>query len=236
MCGRFARYVENQLLIEMLLTELPDLDIATFQDLGPAYNASPGQDLLAVGRSRPEHSHKFSMLRWGLIPSFARDLKGNHPINARAETIAQNGMFRRPFSRQRCLILASGFYEWRTDAPAPGVRGKPAKTPFFFTLRERPLMVLAGIYDVAKIGEQTHTTTCIVTNEANATVQPVHARMPVILAPGDFRRWCDPTIDGQGVADLLRPFPAEAMHLEPAQALLNRAPKLEDGSGRAAAD
>src|SRR5665647_3762098 len=134
-----------------------------------------------------EHDHvELVLMEWGLIPHWAKDLKSSkHPINARAETLAERPMFRGLLKHNRCLIPASGFYEWKQDGPR--------KEPYYIHLKESPLFAFAGLYDVwDDANGEAHPTYTIITTEANDLVAPLHNRMPVILRPEDEIRWLSP--------------------------------------------
>lgn len=189
MCGRFAlQSIPKQILDEFVIIPPPIL---------PRYNIAPTQKapVVLVG-----HDDKPVMdeLRWGLIPSWAKDASvGVRAINARAETIAEKPTFRDAFRKRRCLVPASGFYEWRRD-------GK-TKTPYYFTSREEPV-VFAGLWERWTDGAETIYSFTIITTEANGMMAPIHDRMPVILQRSDWRTWLDPDCqDRSRLQSLLRP-------------------------------
>jgi putative SOS response-associated peptidase YedK len=168
--------------------------------------------------------HELALVKWGLVVPWAKDAK-SALINARAEGIADKPMFRRAFRSQRCLIPASGFYEWQ--APADG--GK-RKTPYLFTITDRDadadLFAFAGLWEMWKdrtSGEELRTC-AIITTTPNALVAPVHDRMPVILRREDEDEWLDPGEQDTGrLTALLQPYPTERMTALPAnQADLRR--------------
>lgn len=131
------------------------------------------------------------------------EIRGFSTINARAETIATSRTFREPFKKRRCLIPASGFYEW----------ARSNRQPYAFDLSSGSMMGIAGLWDAWKDpsdGRWLQSFT-IVTTEANELVAPVHERMPVILHPRDFDRWLSREEPERPPVDLLRPFPAEEM-------------------------
>jgi putative SOS response-associated peptidase YedK len=144
-----------------------------------------------------------------LVPFFTKDLaslKGFSTINARAETVATTANYREPFKKRRCLVPASGFYEWkRLDAKN--------KQPYAFDLVNGAMMAFAGLWDAWKdpANGQWLQTFTIITTDANELMAPVHNRMPVILHPGNFDRWLSREETHQPPIDLLRPFPADEM-------------------------
>jgi putative SOS response-associated peptidase YedK len=150
-------------------------------ELVPRYNIAATQVcpiVIAVGKLRELH-----MTRWGLVPSWSRDISlGARMANAPAEALEDKPTFRAPFHAQRCLVPASGYYEWQTEGAK--------KQPYKIALRNRALFAFAGIWEkwAPEIGEPVETF-AIITTHANRLVSEVHDRMPVILAPADYQRW-----------------------------------------------
>lgn len=204
MCGRYT------------LTDPADLE--ELAELGetlawtPRYNVAPTQSV-PVLRSR-EGRLELALLRWGLVPSWAKDLRiGNRMANARAETVMDKPAFRAAFRRRRCLVPATGFYEWR----ALGEGRRSPKQPYFIRPKSRRAMCFAGLWEhwQGPAGEAVESFT-IITTEANGTVRPIHERMPVIIAARDYRRWLDPQDhDVEGLAELLVPAPDDMLELYP---------------------
>ena len=166
-----------------------------------------------VRQSRDSGHRELILARWGLVPFFTKDLssvKGLSTINARAETIATAATWREPFKKRRCLVPASGFYEWPKE-------GKPPKQPYAFELSNGNLFAFAGLWDAWKDG-QGHwlQSFAIVTTEANELMARIHPRMPVILHSRDYDRWLDREEVEQLPLDLLRPFESEAMEMHEA--------------------
>ena len=142
-----------------------------------------------------------------MVPFFAKDSKiGYSTVNARAETVTTSPVFREAMKRRRCLVPATGFYEWQK-------LDKKAKQPWTIELADGDVFAFAGLWDRWKdraTGGVLETYT-IITTDPNDLVQPLHDRMPVILAPQDYDRWLDPGDPERPPIDLLRPFPAERM-------------------------
>jgi putative SOS response-associated peptidase YedK len=192
----------------------------------PRYNIAPTQPVAVVrvlgGR------RQLNLVRWGLVPSWVEDPRDfSLLINARAETAAERPAFSAALRYRRCLFPATGFYEWRRGSN--GVR-----QPYWIRARSTGLIALAGLWETwsDRDGGEIDTA-CILTTSANATVAPVHDRMPVIIAPGDFDRWLanrgDPSDE---IADLLRPPPDDLLEAVPigdrVNDVANDGPDLQD--------
>jgi putative SOS response-associated peptidase YedK len=197
MCGRFSLTQSVAALSEAFdLDDLPEWQ--------PRYNIAPTQSVLAIA-SLPANAPQARLLRWGLVPSWATDLTiGAKLINARAETVAEKPSFRAAFKQRRCLILADGFYEWqRTD--------RKTKQPYYFQLADQQPFAFAGLWEHWQ-GDDTVVETCtILTTQANDLLQPVHDRMPVIIAPEHYSQWIDLTTTAESLQQLLHPYAANAM-------------------------
>jgi putative SOS response-associated peptidase YedK len=143
-------------------------------------------------------------MRWGLIPSWAKDKK-TLLINARADTVFTKPAFRTSAKRRRCLILADGYYEWKTLGPK-------LKQPYYFRPADSKPIAFAGIWDSWN-GEREPVESCsIITTDANDLSAAIHDRMPVILRGEEADAWIDPDVDEpKTLAGLLRPFPADEM-------------------------
>jgi putative SOS response-associated peptidase YedK len=213
MCGRFT------------LTELdPDLIAKTFSlesvipDLPPRYNIAPTQPVAAVIRDAESGRNALAVMRWGLIPHWAKDPTiGSRMINARAETVADKPSFRVALCRRRCLIVADGFYEWQPQPDGP-------KAPVYITLRDHVPFGFAGLYERWTEPEsgEVLTTCTIITTRPNDLLAPIHNRMPVILPRAAYDRWLDPAItDGAQVTPLLKSYPADQMIAYPVSRRVN---------------
>ena len=178
------------------------------------FNVAPSQSI-AVVRINSKGDRVLGTAKWGLIPSWAGPKPKAKPINARAETVATSGMFKKAFDRRRCLIPADGFYEWQG--------AKPPKQPYFFRRPDDSLFAFAGIWErwSAGDGAEPVDTVAILTTTANDVVQPVHARMPVMLSrESEFDRWLNRDSPGSAVVDLLKPFD-QPMTAEPVSTRVN---------------
>jgi len=205
MCGRYGRRADKQRIAEWMQTRNTDV----FDDsyLAPSYNVAP-QSLQPVVRLDSETGEReLAIMRWGLIPFFAKDAKiAYSTINARAETVATSPVFREPMKRRRCLVPATGFYEWQA-------LDKKSKQPWTIELVDGNLFAFAGLWDrwKDKAKGQPLETYTIITTDPNELLEPIHNRMPVILSPQNYSRWLDPGEPSQLPIDLLRPYPAEEM-------------------------
>ncbi|MCH8808243.1 MAG: SOS response-associated peptidase [Proteobacteria bacterium] len=202
MCGRYSLTTPVEAVRKVF-------DFPERPNLAPRANIAPSQDVAAVRLASGESGEvgrRFVWLRWGLIPAWAKDPAiGNRTINARAETLAEKPAFRAAFRERRCLIVADGFYEWKTEAGG--------KQPYRITLVDGGPFALAGLWErwADPHGGAAIESCTIVTTEANARLRAIHPRMPVILAPGAFDPWLDPATPGAEAQGLLGPYPSEAL-------------------------
>ena len=153
---------------------------------------------------------EFRNLRWGLIPSWAKDpAMGSRMINARSETVASKPAYRSAFRERRCLILADGFYEWR-----PVDKGKQ---PYYIALQSGDPFAFAGLWERWEGPDGTVLETCtLLTTEPNDLVRPIHDRMPVILAETNYHLWLDTSVEKpDALKPLLGPYPADTMEAFP---------------------
>lgn len=210
MCGRYTLRAPASELAEVFgLFDLPELE--------PRYNIAPTQVVPVVRWDADRGQRVLVKLKWGLIPSWSKDPKmGYSMTNARAETVAEKPSFRQAFVRRRCLIVADGFYEWRQE-PLP-------KQPFFIHRPDDRPMAFAGLWERwQRNGLDIESCTIIVT-EANATMEPIHDRMPVILPPESWGIWLDPDFeDRRSLQSLLVPDPTEQLELLPVSTVVNNA-------------
>ncbi len=162
-------------------------------------------------------------MRWGLVPSWAKDPKiGDRLINARAESVAEKPAFKTAFRKRRCILPADGFYEWQA------VPGQKRKQPMFVHRVDGEPLAFAGLWEVWRDHEQPETpwllSCTIVTTRANATMAPVHDRMPVILPEGAWDTWLDPRVDDRARLEaLLVPAADDLIELWPVSTMVNSA-------------
>lgn len=205
MCGRYLLRAPLDLLQRAFrFGERPNL--------APRYNIAPTQTVPIVRRARGGEGRELALVRWGLVPAWAKDLSiGSRMINARAEGIATKPAFRAAFKARRCLVPADGFYEW---AKLDG-----RKQPMLIRLRSGEPFAFAGLWEIWRSPDGPLETCAIVTTEPNAVTAPIHNRMPVILDPDDYNRWLDPSRPGG--EELLRPCPAEWLEAYPVSPKVN---------------
>jgi putative SOS response-associated peptidase YedK len=188
--------------------------LAAPPDVHPHYNIAPMTDVPIV-RLSADGSRELVRMRWGMVPRWAKDPSiGAKMINARGETIQDKPSFRTAYRRHRCLIPADGFYEWMS-AGTP-----PRKQPVHVGMKDASLFAFGGLFERWRSDADEVLDTCtIVTTEANSLLAGVHVRMPMIVAPENYARWLDP--GNAEVADLIAPYPSEAMTFYPVSTRVN---------------
>ncbi|WP_058555823.1 SOS response-associated peptidase [Thiohalocapsa sp. ML1] len=216
MCGRFVQHADPEIYASRYAAEL---DPDALGDWRPSFNMAPTRPVLAI-RAGKTGGRELTALRWGLIPSWSKGPDNRYSmINARAETVASKPAYRSAFRARRCVIPAEGFYEWR--APAAGA-GK-AKQPYFIHRRDGAHSLLAGLWEYWRPEDGAPVQSCtIIVTDANASIAPIHDRMPVVLAPAALDAWLDPgNSDAAALQALLRPAPAEDWVLRPVSPRVN---------------
>ncbi len=201
MCGRYNLIADAQAFIDAF-------QVINRLDWRPRYNIAPSQEVPAI-RQETE-GRKAVLLRWGLIPHWAKEEKfGYRTINARAETVHTKPAFRSAFKRRRCLIPATGFYEWR--------KLNRHKQPYNIRLKDRELFAFAGLWEHWQSPEGAEIESCtIIVTDANEVLKPIHDRMPVILDPDQYDSWLDPQLqDPEILKPLLKPYPSERLEYWP---------------------
>ena len=227
MCGRFTLRTPLTMLAQQFLFDLDDLP-AGFT-LTPRSNICPTQMIPAVRQLAEGSPRQLALLRWGLIPSWCKDSKGAAKlINARVETVAEKPSFRSAFARRRCLLLADGYYEWRSEG------GR--KIPHWFRRRDEQPFAFAGLWESwlvpdddplfdktaadAGAGQRRLESATLITTTANELSAPIHDRMPVILHPDHYDLWLNPTTkDLSRLQSLLRPYPSDDLKVEPVESI-----------------
>ncbi len=230
MCGRYVSASPPEELARYFGATPPA--VALPED----YNVAPTDRVYAV-RARDGH-RAIEVLRWGLVPFWAKDAKiGSRMINARSETVAEKPAFRRAFQAKRCLVPATGFYEWKTLDALPGA--KPRKQPYFIHRADDEPLAMAGLWDrwhpkaddgSDLPGLEPLETCSILTTSANSTMRPIHDRMPVFVPASAWDEWLDPAADPVALQRLFVPAPAELLTLQPVSTAVNnvrnRGPEL----------
>ena len=200
MCGRYT-LIESDENLEAWF----DAVMEEVEEYGPNYNVAPTHNMPVVGQNR-EGQQTIQQFRWGLLPFWAKDKKvGYSMINARAESVDTKKSFKRSFERYRCLIPASGFYEWKGE--------KGNKTPYYIHPTHEPMFAFAGLYNVWKSPEgEKIPTYSIITTDANQKMKDLHDRMPAMLLKEEWNEWLDPdNHNTQALKELLNPFPDDAI-------------------------
>ena len=206
MCGRYSL-----ICIDDLGNRFRIFD--PIMGLRSRFNVAPASEMPVVVRSDRNH---LAIMRWGLIPSWTKDIRATKPlINARAETLGEKPAFRSLLNARRCLVPASGFFEWKKD----GNR----KCPVYFRLTDDPLFSFAGLFDQWHNPEGvTVSTYTIITCDANSLVAPSHDRMPVILSRATEERWLSPDpVTPEEQKQILVPYPAGLMEAVVVSDLVN---------------
>jgi putative SOS response-associated peptidase YedK len=228
MCGRFVQTASPELLVDQF-----HVDEVQTEAHEPSYNVAPRASIYAVrdrivgvdddgGRDEHERRRYLSELRWGLIPSWAKDPKmGDRMINARAESVAEKPAYRRAFERHRCLVPMEGFYEWQ------GRGAGRRKQPMFVHRRDGQRLAVAGLWsawkDRAEPDADWLRTAVIITTDGNEMMRPIHDRMPVVLEERDWEQWLDPEAkDLDALQALLVPAAEDVLVAYPVGPLVNK--------------
>jgi len=210
MCGRYAFYLPHEAMVRLFGLE----DDAPLVEA--RYNVAPSNFVPAI-RNDKAGVRKLSLLHWGLVPSWARDRKiGYRMINARSETVPEKPSFRNAFRRRRCLVPASGFYEWKKEGDR--------KIPYFISMKDTEGFAFAGLWERWREHDDAEPldSLTICTTAANDFMKPLHERMPVILKPGDYDAWLDRNNSGDEVTyALLKPWSRENLRAWPVSTVVN---------------
>jgi len=222
LCGRFTLRTPSAEWCQLLL---PQMDCTQFSfDEPPRYNIAPTQSIVCIIRESTDRSRTPIKARWGLVPSWAKDLAiGTRMINARCETVDCKPSFRKAFASRRCLIPTDGYYEWKKLADG--------KQPFLIQRNDGGLLAMAGLWEensrIAEDGTPVRTCT-IITTDANQMTSAIHDRMPVFLSQRDHEQWLDPGYrETEKLKALLAPAPEELLQVTPVSRHVN-SPKNDD--------
>lgn len=211
MCGRYTLKENKEQVASWL-----DAVLEGFEDYEPNYNVAPSNEMpvMVDDKSRQRLVYPF---RWGLLPFWAKEQKTSYSmINARAESLADKKSFKPCFESQRCIVPASGFYEWKGE--------KGNKTPYYIYPTHEPMFAFAGLYNVWHAPDDSARipTYTIVTTDANRTMEELHDRMPAMLLKEEWDEWLDrDNHDTGALQELLRPFPDDALSYYPVSKAVN---------------
>lgn len=213
MCGRYSLVTTESLAKRFdVMAETYDM---VADKIEPHYNISPGQ-FNPIIRSI-DGKNEVALMKWGLVPFWAKDSKqAYNMINARAESIATKPAYRKSFKTQRCIVPANGFFEWQK------YEGDGQKQPYYIHLKNQEIMGFAGLYDEweEENGKKNKTYT-IITTDANAQMEKIHDRMPVILGPEDEKVWLSDA-PSELLSSLLVPYQGDYMEMYPISTAVNR--------------
>ncbi len=209
MCNRYRLTHSKQYLAERFQAsdEIEDR---------PRYNIAPTQPVVTVRKEHGRKTRKFTTMRWGLIPSWAKDMTiGSRTLNARSETVTTTPAFRQSILTKRCLIPADGFYEWQKMGSV--------KQPYCFEVGEGEVFAFGGLWDQWRSPDGEIIESCtILTTTPNSLVGDMHDRMPVIVTPDKYDVWLDPDVtDFDAIRDSLKPYDVAQMRCYPVSTKLN---------------
>lgn len=209
MCGRFALTVSPENISKYFHVE--DVTEEIHQ-----YNIAPGQLIKSIIQT-PNDKRKITSMKWGLIPSWTKDpSKGVKTINARAETVHTKPSFRNAIRYRRCIIPASGFYEWE--------KVEKRKVPYYIHLKSNEPIGFAGLWDKWKGNNGSVIESCtILTTSSNNLLKPIHDRMPVIIHPNEYELWLDREMnEPDKLKSIFQPYPSEMLTLYRISNLVNK--------------
>lgn len=210
MCGRFTLTADPN----DLRKAFPWLNIP--ETMSARYNIAPTQPVAVVPN---DGKNQLDFYVWGLIPFWSKDPSiGSRMINARSETLAEKPAFKAAFRRRRCLIPASGFYEWKTP------KDQKTKIPMYIQMKGGKPFGFAGLWERWESPDGSEILSCtIITTQSNELLRGIHDRMPVILSPQSIPLWLDPHEQpSQELNKLLKPYPAEEMITFPVSRMVNK--------------
>lgn len=210
MCGRFTLLIPGEELAESFQLE-------SAPTLAPRYNIAPTQPVAAVRHNSDRGRRELVHMHWGLVPFWAKDPSiGSRMINARSETVSEKPAFRAAFKYRRCIVPASGFYEWRKQ--------NGHKQPYYIHHKDGAPLALAGLWEHWQSADGSELESCtILTTTPNDMMRDLHNRMPVILEPADYDVWLQSDGQNQGeLQHLLRPAADEMLTAYPVTTFVNR--------------
>jgi putative SOS response-associated peptidase YedK len=208
MCGRY-----DNLIARDAYRGLFKVQRLAKSNFPPRYNIAPTDQIPIVRIDPRDREREVVMARWGLIPFWMKEKPKVPHINARAETVDKLPMFREAFAKRRCLIPATGFYEWE--------KRENGKQPYRFTRKDLEPFAFAGIWEFARIGDEDILSSAIIVGEANSLVSSIHNRMPVMLMAEDYDRWLGPVTDAHELKEMLKPYDPSLMEAYAVSRLVN---------------
>ncbi len=216
MCGRYVVAYDPETLVS-------GFSLTRVAPFPKRWNVAPQSPVPVVYETR-EGERIAETMRWGLVPHWAQDERIGHKLNnARAETVFDKPSFRQAVRRRRCLLPASGFYEWQP--PGPGLPAKTPKQPWYISAADGAPLAMAGLFEAWRQSDQAEwvLTCCIITTVANALMAPIHDRMPVLLPPEAWGRWLSRSPqDAAALAPMLQPCPPERLRAWPVSRAVSR--------------
>lgn len=200
MCGRYTLFADAIVIADRFY--IVNLDQSLIR---PRYNIAPSQNVAAIVRDDNKQENRLGMLRWGLVPVWAKDMSiGYKMINARSETVHQKPAYKRLLKKRRCLIPATGFFEWKK------LDGR--KQPFHIRLKNEEVFALAVLWDQWEHEGEIVNSCTILTTRQNKLMEDIHNRMPVILTKENEKAWLDRgNDDPEYLQSLLQPYDADEM-------------------------
>lgn len=206
MCGRFALITDASELAQAFSV---DFDMS----MAKRYNIAPSQPVLGIVHNNS--GRQAEIFSWGLLPSWAKDPSTfRRSINARAETVHTKPSFRAAFKRRRCLVPASGYYEWQVAADG--------KQPWYFHAPEHNLFAIAGVWEYFERDGSVVISLALLTTSANASVGEIHHRMPVIPTRSDYALWLDPETETSELQRIMQPGAEDALQAHPVSSYVNK--------------
>ena len=221
MCGRFTLKISSRVLDKQFLLEEPTSEMAD------RFNIAPSQQVLGIQNDEESNKHTAFHARWGLIPFWAKDEKiGYKMINARSETAATKPAFRAAVKQRRCILPASGFYEWKRD--------EKQKQPYYIYPKKgnAQYLAMAGLWETWRSPSgEVLTSATVLTTSANAFMAEIHDRMPVFLSPETYSTWLDTSkpLDEETYQALVKPAPDDWLACHPVSTRVN-SPRNEDAT------
>jgi putative SOS response-associated peptidase YedK len=198
MCGRYDNLIAQEAYRRLFRAErTPE------SNFPPRYNIAPTDPIPIVRIDPRDGKRELTMARWGLIPFWMKDKPKVPHINARVETVQTAPLFREAFEKRRCLIPATGFYEWEKRADG--------RQPYRFVMKDLEPFAFAGLWEYARIAGEGIVSAAIIVGPANPLVGAIHDRMPMILKPESYDAWLDDGTPAGALRAMLAPYDAALM-------------------------